>query len=367
MHLRVDKTEARRLTVHRAPSQSPRRAPHRPSHRPPPVVSARNAAHRRRTGIFPPERRQSPASRRRRVTSQQQLDQTDGATDPNTDPPRRFDRTGLRQAAIAVLERNWTGVATLPSPAQYPHQWSWDSAFIAIGWAQIQPARARTQLTALFQGQWSDGRVPHIQLQPRGGRGRLLSRTAILEQRRQPTRSGTSHLRHRPTASTCPSSLAHPPDRPGITQDPAIPHPAVPEELVAWHQYLLRRRHLVGSSLVPIIHPWESGMDIRRRSTPPSLTPAASGRRCSSGATRQASMPPSARPTSTTSTTWDSRPNTVTSDTTTPSSPTIHSLLKTRCSTPSCLTANYACPASPPSSAMTPTHMRRQHTSSVPL
>jgi len=40
---------------------------------------------------------------------------------------------GLAAGAVGVLEANWTGRATMPSPALYPHQWSWDSACIAIG------------------------------------------------------------------------------------------------------------------------------------------------------------------------------------------------------------------------------------------
>lgn len=181
-------------------------------------------------------------------------------TDPNTDPPRRFDRTGLRQAAIAVLERNWTGVATLPSPAQYPHQWSWDSAFIAIGWAHIEPARARTELTALFQGQWSDGRVPHIQFNPEVDEDAYFPGPRFWNSAANP---------HAPAQAT--SGIVQPPVHARAAWHIHQTDPASPKtlrfltelypRLVAWHQYLLRRRHLVGSSLVPIVHPWESGMD----------------------------------------------------------------------------------------------------------
>jgi hypothetical protein len=38
----------------------------------------------------------------------------------------------LKQAKL-TLEKNWNGRFTIPSPTLYPHQWSWDSAFIAIG------------------------------------------------------------------------------------------------------------------------------------------------------------------------------------------------------------------------------------------
>jgi Mannosylglycerate hydrolase MGH1-like glycoside hydrolase domain len=166
----------------------------------------------------------------------------------------------LRQAAIAVLKRNWTGVATLPSPAQYPHQWSWDSAFIAIGWAHIEPSRARNELTALFQGQWSDGRVPHIQFNPDAGEDAYFPGPRFWNSAANP---------HAPSHAT--SGIVQPPVHARaawhvIQADPASPETArfltdLYPRLVAWHQYLLRHRNLGDTSLVSIVHPWESGMD----------------------------------------------------------------------------------------------------------
>jgi hypothetical protein len=42
----------------------------------------------------------------------------------------------IRQAKV-VLYSNWTGEYTKPGPRLYPHQWSWDSALIAIGYAHF--------------------------------------------------------------------------------------------------------------------------------------------------------------------------------------------------------------------------------------
>ena len=66
----------------------------------------------------------------------------------------------LRQAARAVLHKNDLGDWTKPAPRLYPHQWSWDSAFIAIGLAHVDPDRALRELESLFKAQWRDGRVP---------------------------------------------------------------------------------------------------------------------------------------------------------------------------------------------------------------
>src|SRR4051794_8610311 len=45
----------------------------------------------------------------------------------------------LRRAAAHVLLGNWTGGSTVPSRTLYPHQWSWDSAFVTIGLRHLSP------------------------------------------------------------------------------------------------------------------------------------------------------------------------------------------------------------------------------------
>ena len=72
----------------------------------------------------------------------------------------------LLRRARATLEANWTGRSTVPSRTLYPHQWSWDAAFIAVGWAHVDPPRAQLELCSLLRGQWADGRVPHIVFDP---------------------------------------------------------------------------------------------------------------------------------------------------------------------------------------------------------
>ena len=41
-----------------------------------------------------------------------------------------------------MLGRNWTGTSTIPAAGLYPHQWNWDTGFIAIGHARYDQARA---------------------------------------------------------------------------------------------------------------------------------------------------------------------------------------------------------------------------------
>jgi glycogen debranching enzyme len=73
---------------------------------------------------------------------------------------------GLRREAVRVLLRNWHGHATVPSRSLYPHQWSWDSAFIALGLQHISAGRAATEMLSLFGAQWADGRIPQIAFNP---------------------------------------------------------------------------------------------------------------------------------------------------------------------------------------------------------
>ena len=42
------------------------------------------------------------------------------------------------------------------APCLYPHQWSWDAACIAMGYARWNQERAETELRSLFAGQWRE-------------------------------------------------------------------------------------------------------------------------------------------------------------------------------------------------------------------
>ena len=46
--------------------------------------------------------------------------------------------------------------------SSYPHQWSWDAAFIAIGNSYFNTKNSMKELEFLFGAQWKNGIVPHI-------------------------------------------------------------------------------------------------------------------------------------------------------------------------------------------------------------
>ncbi|MET8768008.1 hypothetical protein [Streptomyces sp. NPDC004658] len=173
-------------------------------------------------------------------------------------------RTSLALRAARVLEANWTGASTVPSRDLYPHQWSWDSAFIAIGLRHVSPQRAQTELETLLAAQWADGRVPHIVFNPSVPldayfpspdfwRSSTAGRTAGA-----PRTVQTSGI-VQPPVHALAAWLVHRAD-PGLSRARgflARLHP----RLAAWHRYLLHRRDLGGAGLASVVHPWEQGMD----------------------------------------------------------------------------------------------------------
>ncbi|CAL2059909.1 MULTISPECIES: MGH1-like glycoside hydrolase domain-containing protein [Streptomyces] len=166
--------------------------------------------------------------------------------------------------AARVLDANWTGASTVPSRSLYPHQWSWDSAFIAIGLRHLSPLRAQTELESLLAAQWTDGRVPHIVFNPSvpldayfPGPDFWRSTTAG-RAAGAPRTVQTSGI-VQPPVHALAAWLVHRAD-PGLSHARGFLARVYPR-LAAWHRYLLRRRDLGGGGLVSVVHPWEQGMD----------------------------------------------------------------------------------------------------------
>ena len=85
----------------------------------------------------------------------------------------------LDRAARRVLVANWRLRATVPAARLYPHQWSWDSAFIAIGLRHLSPARAQRELESLFGAQWARRPRAAHRVRPAGAGRRVLPRPAF--------------------------------------------------------------------------------------------------------------------------------------------------------------------------------------------
>jgi glucosylglycerate hydrolase len=166
----------------------------------------------------------------------------------------------LRAAALAVLEMNDLGGWTKPAPRLYPHQWSWDSAFIAIGLASVNPDRALRELETLFEAQWTDGRVPHIVFNPSardyfpGPEWWASAPTSVVA----PRDVATSGLIQPPVHALALEHVFRAASAfPNMRERIALLYPKV----LAWHRYLAMSRDPSGTGLLVIYHPWESGTD----------------------------------------------------------------------------------------------------------
>ena len=174
----------------------------------------------------------------------------------------------LALKARNVLRRNDMGGWTKAAPELYPHQWSWDSAFIAIGLAHLDTRRAARELETLFTHQWKTGKVPHI----------VFNEEA-------PSGSYFPGPEHWACAAASPDAPPAPPYTSCLSQPPvhAISALRIWEaarsgseeevsaartflkglypDLLSWHRYLLTYRDPEASGLVTIYHPWGSGTD----------------------------------------------------------------------------------------------------------
>lgn len=168
----------------------------------------------------------------------------------------------LKQQARMVLDFNYSGEYTKPSPRLYPHQWSWDSAFIAMGYATYDTDRARRELVSLFAGQWSNGLLPHIIFNSELNNyfpGSRVWRTGGSPDAPQGRR--TSGVVQPPAhAIAALRAYRRAAERGEQTKGKGLLEEVYPG-LLAWHDYLHRERDPDGSGLVYIRHPWESGMD----------------------------------------------------------------------------------------------------------
>lgn len=175
----------------------------------------------------------------------------------------------LASRAEEVLRRNDMGEWTKAGPDLYPHQWSWDSAFIAIGLAHLDTRRAARELLSLFGCQWATGKVPHIVFNPKAPPESYFPgpehwATAAPESPDAPPMPAlTSGLCQPPVHAVAVRHIwdvARDRGRQELEEARAFLDDIFPK-LLAWHRYLATIRDPEESGLVTIYHPWESGTD----------------------------------------------------------------------------------------------------------
>lgn len=165
----------------------------------------------------------------------------------------------LIEQAQAVLNANWTGQFTKPAFKLYPHQWSWDAAFIAIGYAHYDQARAEQELRSLFRGRWANGLLPHIVFHHESPD--YFPGPELWDTQRSPhapkdvKTSGIVQPPNHALAARHIYEHAQDRDRAKAFLEELYP------KLRAWHDFLYRERDPEGEGLVVLYHPWGSGMD----------------------------------------------------------------------------------------------------------
>jgi glucosylglycerate hydrolase len=171
----------------------------------------------------------------------------------------------LAARAAYILRDNSTGLITKASPTLYPHQWSWDAAFNAIGLATVDLPRARLELDSLFAGQWRNGMVPHIVFDP--GADGYWPGPAQWECARHseeaPDHTATSGICDPPVHAIAVDRILAVAAAAGgreheVTQGWAA---HLYPRLLAWHRFLARERADKATGLITLFHGWESGTD----------------------------------------------------------------------------------------------------------
>ncbi len=166
----------------------------------------------------------------------------------------------LVERAKAVLDKNWMGDYTKPSSLLYPHQWSWDSGFIAIGYSTYNQKRAQLELESLFRGQWKNGMIPHI-VYSKAAPGQYFPDAEFWDDSRSdnaPRGVQTSGITQPPVHAIAALSIynrSH--DRVSALKFLEKIYP----KLLASHRFFYTERDPYREGLSYIRHPWATGLD----------------------------------------------------------------------------------------------------------
>ncbi|MBX4190501.1 glycoside hydrolase [Candidatus Saccharibacteria bacterium] len=161
----------------------------------------------------------------------------------------------LIEDATEILKNNDRGGWTVPAGDLYPHQWLWDSCFIAIGLRHLDTERAQTELRSLIRGQWSNGMLPNIIFA--GNERRHIDLWRSWVNPFAPSGVATSGI-------TQPPMLAEAVER--IGQHLKLPerrswYKEMLPPLTRYHEWLYADRDPHHEGLILLLHPYESGLD----------------------------------------------------------------------------------------------------------
>lgn len=163
----------------------------------------------------------------------------------------------LLEEAKEVLKLNDRGSYSVPAADLYPHQWLWDSCFIAIGLRHLDIKRAMAELTSLLRGQWSNGMLPNIIFNKgeRYRRDRELWRSYVSPY--SPEQVATSGITQPPMLAEAVVAIGEKMKMPERRSWYKQIYPA----LVRYHEWLYGDRDPHKEGLIILLHPYECGLD----------------------------------------------------------------------------------------------------------
>ncbi len=170
-------------------------------------------------------------------------------------------KSTIVEQAKAVLQMNDKGNYTVPAPELYPHQWLWDSCFIAIGLRHLDVDRAMTEIKSLLQGQWHNGMLPNMIFASnrRYQRDRNIWRSWL--NANSPDHISTSGITQPPVLAEAVVKVGERLKKAERRSWYKTVYPA----LLRYHEWMYKERDPHKEGLVLQIHPWETGLD----NTPP--------------------------------------------------------------------------------------------------
>lgn len=161
----------------------------------------------------------------------------------------------LRNYCKEVLKLNDLGGWTRPAPGLYPHQWLWDSCFIAIGQRHFDIKRAQKEIKSLFRGQWKNGMMPNIILSHDFHYSDRIWKSSVAKE--SPKNVRTSGITQPPMIAEAVVKIGEK----LTTRERKQWYESIFTGLVHYHEWLYRDRDPRGEGLVVLVHPWESGLD----------------------------------------------------------------------------------------------------------
>jgi neutral trehalase len=171
------------------------------------------------------------------------------------------DRSVVLECAKEVLSANDRGDFTVPAPELYPHQWLWDSCFIAIGLRHLDVDRAQSEILRMLGGQWSNGMIPNMIISDAHRTSRDAKFWRSWVNPAAPFEMSTSGITQPPVIAEAVMQIG----KKLSAGERKSWYKKVYPGLIKYHQWLHTERDPHQEGLTLQIHPWETGLD----NTPP--------------------------------------------------------------------------------------------------